>query len=223
MVRGRVLAGLAAVLAGGAAWATPLKMTYCVTPVGGIYEYEFELVLDNNDGTWAPGQKFGQFIFGDTMLGPTALPGFVMDPASYPVGPFTQLGTTLGFHNGPTLEPIVLSQPGSPANLWGPTAIGQKLTWRGTSAANLGQGQMKWSNLMYEGGATFAEFVVANLVDCSDCYPDCNQSGNLTIADFACFQSAFASGNMYADCNTSGTLTIADFACFQSQFAAGCP
>ncbi len=55
------------------------------------------------------------------------------------------------------------------------------------------------------------------------CYPDCNLSGNLTIADFGCFQAAFAGGNMYADCNQSGTLTIADFGCFQAAFAAGCP
>jgi len=57
----------------------------------------------------------------------------------------------------------------------------------------------------------------------STCYPDCNQSGTLTIADFGCFQAAFGAGNMYADCNASGTLTIADFACFQSRFAAGDP
>jgi hypothetical protein len=55
------------------------------------------------------------------------------------------------------------------------------------------------------------------------CYADCNASGTLTIADFGCFQAAFAAGNMYADCNASGTLTIADFGCFQAEFAAGCP
>ncbi len=55
------------------------------------------------------------------------------------------------------------------------------------------------------------------------CYPDCNQSNTLTIADFGCFQAAFAAGNLYADCNNSGTLTIADFGCFQAAFAAGCP
>ncbi len=60
-------------------------------------------------------------------------------------------------------------------------------------------------------------------VVCESCYPDCNQSGNLTIADFGCFQAAFSAGNMYADCNNSGTLTIADFGCFQGEFAAGCP
>jgi hypothetical protein len=55
------------------------------------------------------------------------------------------------------------------------------------------------------------------------CYADCNNSASLTIADFGCFQSRFASGDPYADCNNSSTLTIADFACFQAAFAAGCP
>ncbi len=55
------------------------------------------------------------------------------------------------------------------------------------------------------------------------CYPDCNESGGLTIADFACFQTKFAASDPYADCNASGSLTIADFACFQAKFAAGCP
>ncbi len=55
------------------------------------------------------------------------------------------------------------------------------------------------------------------------CYPDCNNSGTLTIADFICFQTMFVTGTMYADCNNSGTLTIADFICFQAEFVAGCP
>jgi hypothetical protein len=62
-----------------------------------------------------------------------------------------------------------------------------------------------------------------SLEQVSTCYPDCNGTGTLTIADFGCFQAAFAAGNMYADCNSTGTLTIADFGCFQAAFAAGCP
>ncbi len=61
------------------------------------------------------------------------------------------------------------------------------------------------------------------IITIDGCYPDCNQSGDLTIADFGCFQTRFANGDLYADCNESGTLTIADFSCFQGQFAAGCP
>ncbi len=55
------------------------------------------------------------------------------------------------------------------------------------------------------------------------CYADCNNSSSLTIADFGCFQAAFAAGDPYADCNNSSSLTIADFGCFQAKFAAGCP
>jgi hypothetical protein len=55
------------------------------------------------------------------------------------------------------------------------------------------------------------------------CYPDCNASGNLTVADFGCFQTKFVAGDPYADCNASGTLTVADFGCFQTRFVAGCP
>ncbi len=55
------------------------------------------------------------------------------------------------------------------------------------------------------------------------CYPDCNASGSLTVADFTCFQARFVAGDPYADCNASGSLTIADFTCFQALFVAGCP
>jgi subtilisin-like proprotein convertase family protein len=67
------------------------------------------------------------------------------------------------------------------------------------------------------------QHVVLTLEGGQPCYPDCNQSTTLTIADFGCFQAAFGAGNMYADCNGSGTLTIADFGCFQAAFAEGCP
>jgi hypothetical protein len=55
------------------------------------------------------------------------------------------------------------------------------------------------------------------------CYPDCNEDGSLTVADFACFQTRFVAGDPYADCNGVGGLTVADFACFQTKFVAGCP
>jgi hypothetical protein len=65
----------------------------------------------------------------------------------------------------------------------------------------------------------------SNVIDngAGECYPDCNQVGGLTIADFACFQTRFVAGDPYADCNGVGGLTIADFACFQTKFVAGCP
>ncbi|MFM9996844.1 MAG: M12 family metallopeptidase [Phycisphaerales bacterium] len=57
----------------------------------------------------------------------------------------------------------------------------------------------------------------------SSCYPDCNESGTLTVADFGCFQGKYVLGDLYADCNASGTLSVADFGCFQGKYAVGCP
>ncbi len=55
------------------------------------------------------------------------------------------------------------------------------------------------------------------------CYADCTGEGQLTVADFGCFQTKFVSGDPYADCNAVGGLTVADFACFQTRFVQGCP
>ncbi|MFM9995664.1 MAG: GC-type dockerin domain-anchored protein [Phycisphaerales bacterium] len=55
------------------------------------------------------------------------------------------------------------------------------------------------------------------------CYADCNADGQLTVADFGCFQTTFVAGDPYADCNADGVLTVADFGCFQTGFVSGCP
>jgi glucose/arabinose dehydrogenase len=58
---------------------------------------------------------------------------------------------------------------------------------------------------------------------CGECYADCDRDGALTLADFGCYQTRFASGNMYADCNNDGVMNLADFGCFQTGYALGCP
>ncbi len=55
------------------------------------------------------------------------------------------------------------------------------------------------------------------------CYPDCDNSATLTVADFACFQTQFVSAHHYADCNADNAHTVADFGCFQTRFVSGCP
>ncbi|MFM9994237.1 MAG: hypothetical protein ACKVU4_00385 [Phycisphaerales bacterium] len=55
------------------------------------------------------------------------------------------------------------------------------------------------------------------------CYPDCNNSGSLSVADFGCFQGKYVLGDLYADCNGSGALSVADFGCFQGKYVVGCP
>ena len=55
------------------------------------------------------------------------------------------------------------------------------------------------------------------------CYADCDNSGELDIDDFICFQTLFATGDPLADCDQSGELDVDDFICFQTAFAVGCP
>lgn len=55
------------------------------------------------------------------------------------------------------------------------------------------------------------------------CYPDCDQNGTLSIADFGCFQTRFVAGDPYADCDGNSTLSVSDFGCFQTLFVGGCP
>jgi hypothetical protein len=70
-------------------------------------------------------------------------------------------------------------------------------------------------------------FVILGVVQ-QPCYANCDgstQAPYLTINDFVCFQSRFASGQSYANCDGSTAnpiLTVNDFICFQSAFAAGC-
>jgi hypothetical protein len=55
------------------------------------------------------------------------------------------------------------------------------------------------------------------------CYPDCDNSGALSVADFGCFQTQFVLGDLYTDCDLDGVLTVSDFGCYQAKFLAGCP
>jgi hypothetical protein len=59
-------------------------------------------------------------------------------------------------------------------------------------------------------------------IDGSECLPDCDSNGSLSIDDFICFQTLFSVGDNKANCDGSGSLTIDDYICFQSQFALGC-
>lgn len=54
------------------------------------------------------------------------------------------------------------------------------------------------------------------------CYADCDANASLTIDDFLCFQTLFATGDAAADCDADLILSISDFICFQTYFAIGC-
>ncbi|MCC6659953.1 MAG: hypothetical protein IT437_03610 [Phycisphaerales bacterium] len=55
------------------------------------------------------------------------------------------------------------------------------------------------------------------------CFPDCDNDGALTLADFGCFTTNHVFKTPYADCNADGHWDLADFQCFQTQYALGCP
>ena len=60
------------------------------------------------------------------------------------------------------------------------------------------------------------------------CYPNCDNSTTtpvLTVADFRCYLSRFAAGDLRANCDESGVepaLNSRDFLCFLNAFASGC-
>ena len=54
------------------------------------------------------------------------------------------------------------------------------------------------------------------------CYADCDQSGELDVDDFICYQTLFGLGDPGADCDGSGEIDIDDFICFQTAFGIGC-
>jgi hypothetical protein len=123
--------------------STPLAMNYSITPANaGLYTYEFELTLDNQDGSWFSGMNFNWIVFGDGYPEST-LPDFVGDVASLQGGPFTGFSFSGGGSNGPMLLSYT---PTVESGGWVPLAVGDTLRWSGQSAYYVGQGRMLFSN-----------------------------------------------------------------------------
>lgn len=146
----------------GFAQASPLNLDYSVTDLGGgLYDYEFTLTLDNNDGSWQSGQGWSWVTFGDASLSQSPLINFVGDTSDLPIGPWYYYNTSSGGHNGPTL----LYGDSRTVSYWIPTAVGQSLSWSGTSTADLAQGNLLFSTLLSTGSSTVrANFDVANRI-----------------------------------------------------------
>lgn len=132
---------LIALISSSAAYASlisPLTLRATVGPDpnnAGKFRYEFRLSMDNATGTWLSIQGFGGIVFGDVENGVSPIDDFVLDPTSVPAGPWTGLGGSSGFHNGPTLAPIIDFQS-LDAVIWTPSTLGDFLTWAGTSSVN---------------------------------------------------------------------------------------
>jgi hypothetical protein len=149
--------------------ASPLTLDYSVNNVGpGLYHYSFDLIMDNHDSSWAPGQGWSWITFGDALSASSPLTGFTLDNNILPVGPFARLDFSSGGHNGPTWLLDISNQ----LTYWTPASIGETLNWSGTSTANLLQGDLLFSTLLNNNGANQANFEIANRIDNPNVVPE---------------------------------------------------
>ena len=206
---------LAAALAPAIASATPLRLDYTVSDLGGgVFQYEFTLTVDDNDGSYANGQAWRWFIWGDQASMPTNLTDWIGDPGSLPVGPWTFYTSSGGGHNGPTFGGVL--------DYWTPGGVGDSLTWQGTSTADLPDGELLFSTLAGTlGGGIAANWEPAHRGG-DKCLPDCNLDGELNTLDFLCFLNFFSNGDPEADYNNDGVINTLDFLAFLNDFNAGC-
>jgi hypothetical protein len=143
--------------------AGPLTLEYQVDAIGGgLFDYEFRLVLDNRDGSFVPGQGWDWIVFGDQpVLDSSNLLDFAGDLSDLPIGPFVEYTSSSGGHNGPSLI-----APG--ASAWFPHFVGDELRWSGTSTVDLPQGALLWSTLLTFNGARGANFDRAVRIEADD-------------------------------------------------------
>lgn len=152
----------------GSAHATPLRMDYTTTALGGgTYHYDFTLTLDNHDSSWAAGNTWDWINFGDTDFDASTYVGFDIDGSGGVSADWTTLSAPSGFsiggpsgggHNGPYLQfgsSVLL--PG-----WMPTFVGESISWSGTSGVFIPSGDLYWSSLVTGGGASTVMFEQAN-------------------------------------------------------------
>lgn len=151
------------------AHATPLTLNYTKTALdGGLFQYDFSLVLDNHDGSWSAGQQWDWIVFGDTDEVGT-YKSFNTKPTWCDSGHFswnpleqsaliTGNYISCGGHNGATLaiveQGVIL--PG-----WMPAAVGEVLNFSGTSNIDFLEHELHWSALIVGGGAAAVSFDTA--------------------------------------------------------------
>lgn len=153
----KALIVLAAAALASTAYATPLRMDYAVTDLGGgLWDYDFYLTLDDNDHSWQYGNGWGWVIIGDAQSSSSPLYDFAGDYGDFPVGPWDGWSTSSGYHNGPTLSYVL--------DCWVPQEVGETLHFSGTSTVLLHEGEMLWSSIYTQGGAQTVEFATANLI-----------------------------------------------------------
>jgi hypothetical protein len=212
-VRAKAAAVALLVASAGAANAQPLSMEYCVDVLGpGLYQYQFTLKLDNLSGNWAPGQGWGWVIFADGRR-VSPLRGVVINPASFPIGPWTQLTSSGGGHNGPTLGPVL--------NRWIPTQVGESLSWTATARSYVEPEDMFFSTLSHEGGAQPVNWKPITRLDCGQVLGSgCLTDGScILVSQNGCISAGGVFGGGGSTCATANCAQPPTGACCRS---SGC-
>jgi len=149
------------------AQATPLRLDYIVTDLGGSYQYDFTMTLDNNDGSFVAGQEFDWFIIGDTPTPDGLFPEKTSFFTDIPSG--FKISWTYGGHHGPTLGFYGESSPGYGVVFlpgWAP-ALGDSFEFTGVSTLLVAEGELLWSNSVGSNRDALAIFEVANQIHVS--------------------------------------------------------
>jgi len=141
----------------GQVQAGVLTLNYSTANVGGgYYQYDFTLILTNQDGSFLSGQNFNWIIFGDVPVGLSPINDFGLISSSFP-DPNMLLSKSSGGHNGPTfLNPSNFLGGG-----WLPTGVNDFVSWSGISSNNITSG-LRFSTLV--GSGTMANFENANYI-----------------------------------------------------------
>ena len=151
----------------GSANATPLSLSFGTNDLGGSYQYDFTLTLDNHDNSWVLGNQWDWIIFGDTDFDNNysgfdvngGLSGGTDWATLSTSSPISSITTSAGGHNGPSLA---IDSKGVVLPGWLPTFIGDSISWSGISSVYIASDELFWSSLIAGGGADAVYFEQAN-------------------------------------------------------------
>lgn len=147
----RIATTLAVFMAASSAQAIPISLFYDVTDIGGgQFQYDFEMVLDNNDGTHNAGDQYDWFSIGS---GITPRGGDTTSPFTEGLTFFTSVAAgwtataSTGGYDGPTLVyGARVTFPG-----WAPT-LGESVFFTGVSSTLVADGELYFNYLRNNAG-----------------------------------------------------------------------
>lgn len=139
--------------------ATPFTVYYDVTDIGGSYQYDIDVVLDNNDGSWSSGQEFDWFSFGN-QTDAFEFEGAFSDPVVSGAPAMFSVTESSGGANGPALC-VGGCSVGDGGYV---PSLNETFSFTIMASTFLGAGELLWSNLSATGGNS-SSFNIAVLGD----------------------------------------------------------